>query len=77
MLAALFSSLKRYERDQRNMPGEHLYAHLFEQDHEDLVDLTINIIDKTNIHNPTEREAFWTYKLNSLILKGFNSRDFM
>ena len=37
------------------MPGEHLYAHFFSDDHEGLLDLSVNIIDKTDIHNPTYR----------------------
>ena len=41
-------------------------------DHADLSDLSLNIIDKTDFNKPTEREAFWIYKLNTFIPKGLN-----
>ena len=59
------------------MPGEHLHANFFSEGHKGLVDLSVNIIDKTDIHNPTNREAYWTYRLNSFIPKGLNLRDFI
>ena len=71
------SSLNRYGRGQREMPREHLYAHFFSEGHEGLVDLSVNIIDKTDIRNPINREAYSTYRLNSFILKGMNLRDFI
>ena len=59
------------------MPGEHLYAHFFSDGHEGLVDLSVNIIYKTDIRDTTNREAYWTYRLNSFTLKGLNLRDFI
>ena len=57
------------------MPGEHLYAHFFSEGYDGLADLSINIIDRTDMHNPTDRGAFWIYKLGSFVLKGLNQRD--
>ena len=46
-----------------NVPGA---PHMLNRPlHEGLVDLAIKIIDKTNIHKPTEREGFWTNKVGS------------
>lgn len=70
------SSLQRYGRGQRGIPGEYLYAHFFSNGHGGLSDLSATIIDKTNVNNPTEREGFWTYKLNTLIPMGLNTCDF-
>ena len=68
------SCLDRYGRDLRDMSGEHLYAHFFSEGHDGLADLSVNIIDKTDMHNPTDREAFWIYKLNNFVPKGLNQR---
>ena len=57
------------------MSGEHLYAHFFSESYDGLADLSVNIIDRTDMHNPTDREAFWIYKLNSFVPKGLNQRD--
>ena len=61
------SSLNRYGRGQRNIPGEHLYSHFFGDGHEGLSDLVVKIIDKTNTRDPTARESFWVYKLNKFL----------
>ena len=45
------------------MPGEHLYAHFFSDGHEGLVDLSVNIIDKIDIHNPILIEKLIGYLL--------------
>ena len=37
----------------------------------------MRIIDKTNVNDPTNREGFWAYKLNSFIPQGLNLRDFL
>ena len=39
-------------------------------------DLSVMIIDTTDVKDPTRREGFWAYKLNSFIPMGLNSRDF-
>ena len=36
----------------------------------------VKIIDKTNVNNPTTREGFWAYKLDSFIPWRLNIRDF-
>ena len=69
--------MNRYGRGQRETPGEHIYDHFFSDGHEVLVDLSVNIIDKRDIRNPTNREAYWTYRLNSFTPKGLNLRDFI
>ena len=61
------SSLNRYGRGQRNIPGEHLYSHLFEDGHEGLNDLVVKIIDKMDTSDLTVRESFWVYKLNTFL----------
>ena len=37
----------------------------FEEGHKGLVDVRIMIIDKTKVNEPTEREGFWAYELNT------------
>ena len=69
------SSLKRYGKGQHNIPGEHLYAHFFTEGHEGLSDITVNIIDRLDVKNPTEREGYWTYRLNTFVPNGLNLRD--
>jgi hypothetical protein len=39
-------------------------------------DLRVIIIDKTNMNDPTKREAFWAYNLDTFVPKGLNVRDF-
>ena len=34
--------------------------------------MRVKIIDKTNVNDPTNKEVFWTYKLNSFIPQGLN-----
>ena len=58
------------------MPGEHLYEHFYEEGHEGLNDVTVKIIDKTDVSQPTIRESFWAYKLNSFVPQGLNIRHF-
>ena len=41
------------------------------------MDLRVMIIDKTNVKEPTERDGFWAYKLNTFIPKRLNFKDFM
>ena len=59
------SSLRKYGQGIRHMAGEHLYAHYFGEEHEGLADLRVIIIDKTNMNDPTQREAFWAYNLDT------------
>ena len=67
-------SFKRYGKGQRNIPGEHLYAHFFKEGHEGLSDLTV-IIDRLDVKNLTEHEGYWIYRLNTFVPNGSNLRD--
>ena len=69
--------MKRYERGQRDIPGEHLYAHFFEKGHAGLADVEVMIVDRTNVNYPSEREGFYAYKLDTFIPRGLDIRDFM
>ena len=69
------SSLRKYGQGISHMADEHLYAHFFGEEHEGLVDLRVIIIDKTNMNDPTQREAFWAYILDTFAPKGLNVRD--
>ena len=48
------SSLNRYGRGQRNIAGHHLYAHFFGEGHLGLIGFMVQVIDCTNVNNPTE-----------------------
>ena len=39
-------------------------------------DMCVKIIEKTDINNPTKRDGFWAYELNSFTPQGLNQRDF-
>lgn len=71
------SSLTRYGKGQRNIPGAHLYAHFFVGDHNGLEDVSVMIIDRCDANEPTEREGFWAYQLGSFTPEGLNTRDFL
>ena len=66
------SSINRYPRGQRGILGEHLSAHFFQFDHNGMKDLSVMIIDKTDGKDPSRREGFGAYKLNSFIPLGLN-----
>ena len=51
------SSVTLYDKGQREIPGEHLYSHFFSEGHEGVNDMTLIIIDKTNVMEPTRRKA--------------------
>ena len=61
------SSLRRYEWGQRGIWGEHLYAHVFEDGHIGLGDGSVQIIDVTDVRDPTVREGFWIQKLKCYV----------
>ena len=69
------SSLNRYGRGQRNIAGQHLYAHFYSEGHLGLRDFMVQVIDCTNVNNPTERESFWIEKLNCYVPHGLNLRE--
>ena len=62
----------RYERGQRGICGEHLYARFLEDRHIDLEDLSVKIIDVTDVRDPTARESFWIEKLKCYAPLGLN-----
>jgi hypothetical protein len=61
------SALNRYGRGQRNICGQQLYAHFWGEG-----DFLVQVIDVTDVNNPTERESFWIEKLNSYVPRGLN-----
>ena len=64
------SNLNRFEKGDRGIAGEHIFAHFFfEIGHYGLEDVEIKVIDKTNVNDPTTRESFWVYRLNTLYLR--------
>ena len=76
MLNSYKSSVKRYGNGQRGILGEHLYAHFYEGGHEGIKDMLVKIIDTTDVTDSTKKEGFWAYKLDILVLKGLNLRNF-
>ena len=70
------SSLFRYGRGRRGIPGVHLYVHFFGEGHRGLDDIIVTIIDKTDISKPAEREGFWVYKLDPFVPHELNLGDF-
>ena len=68
--------MRKYEQGGRKMAAEHLHAHFFSPGHNSLCDVRVIIIDKTNVDRPTQREAFWVYKLDTFVPRGLNVRDF-
>ena len=69
--------MNRFGKGVRGIAGEHLHAHFFNNGHNGLEDVQVNSIDKTNVNDPTTREGFWAYKLDSFIPRGLNVRDFL
>ena len=60
------------------MASEHFYPHFFEEGHRGIEDILVtSIINKTNVNEPTQREGFWAYKLNSFVPRSLNQRDFL
>ena len=50
----------------------------FNQDmHSGLEDIIVKIIDRADVNDPTRREGFWAYKLDSFVRKGLNIREFL
>ena len=65
-------SLKRYEKGERGICAEHLYAYIFEDEHIGLGDLSVQIIDVTDVRDPTVKEGFWIQKLKCYAPLGLN-----
>lgn len=45
---------------------EYLSRHLFEPEHGGLEDVKVQIIDPVHAKDPTNREGFWTHKVNTV-----------
>ena len=56
--------------------GTRLSGWLRPAGHIGLCDVRVIIIDKTNVDRPTQREAFWVYKLDTFVPRGLYVRDF-
>ena len=69
--------MNRYGKGQRGLPGEHLYAHFYEEGHRGILDMSVKITDKTNVKEPTKREGFWAYRLKLFVPNGLNLREFL
>ena len=54
-----------------------MYEHFFQSGHNGLEDIVVKIIDRADMNDPTRREGFWAYKLDSFVPKGLNRRDFL
>ena len=52
------SSLIRYGKGQKKICGKHLYSHFCTEGHSGIKDFSVQIIDVTDVNNPTERESF-------------------
>ena len=66
-------SCNRFGGGQRGICSEHLLAHFWENDHKELDDVCVQVIDVTNIRDPTCREAFWIDKLKTSVPLGLNA----
>ena len=38
--------------------------------------MLVKIVDGTDVSDPTKREGFWAYRLDSFVPKGLNLKDF-
>ena len=65
----------KYGKGQRGIPGWHLYAHFFSAGYEVIKGMTVKVIDKSGVWEPTRGEAFCAYKLDSFILKGLQQKN--
>ena len=39
--------------------------------------MVVKINDEMNIYDPTNKEGFWVYKLNSFVPRSLNLKDFL
>ena len=69
------SSLSRYGKGQKEICGKHLYSHFYTEGHSGIKDFSVQVIDVTDVNNPTERESFWIEKLKTYISMGINVRE--
>ena len=55
---------------------EYLYSHFESEGHNGfLKDVSITLIDKTDVSDPTKRETFWMHTLKTLAPYGVNVED--
>lgn len=66
----------RYGKGLPDMPGEHLYAHFYEEGCKGSSDVRVKIIDKADMRKPTVRGNFWVYKWNSFVPQKLSLWDF-
>ena len=64
--------VRRYERGQRGICGEHLYANFLQDEHRGLEYLSVKIIDVTVVWDPKAREGFGIEKLKCYTPLGLN-----
>ena len=69
------SSLSRYGKGQKEICVKHLYSHFYTEGHSGIKDFSVQVIDVTDVNNPTERECFWIEKLKTYIPMGLNVRE--
>ena len=75
LITTRVNSLNRYGRGQRNVAGQNLYVNFFGEGHLGLSGFMMQVIDCTNVHNPKERESFWTEKLNCYVPHALSLRE--
>ena len=66
------SSLVRYGKGHEGIEED-----IWQEGHEGIENMIVKIIDKTNINEPTTREGFWAYRLNSFAPNSLNIGDFL
>ena len=69
------SSVARYGKEQRGMPGKQLYAHIFELGHNEIDNMLLKIMDKAGVNEQTRRKEFSARKFKSFFPEGLNPRD--
>ena len=64
--------MRTFDIGNRGICGEHLYAHFFNEGHQGIDEVQVQIIDVTDVARPTVRGSYWIDKLNCLALLGLN-----
>ena len=57
-------------KGERGIPGEHLYAHFFEEGHAGLADVEVMIVDRTNVNDPAGKRRFLGVQIRYLYPEG-------
>ena len=66
------SCLRKLVNGNGGICSEHLYAHFFSEGHHRIDEVQVQIIDVTDVIQPTVREIYWIDKLNCLASLGLN-----